>query len=58
MKYSNNNPSHIIYYGKTLPYFSIHLEHIVTDSLELKLRVPEHTVPNILEIQLGVRQTM
>ena len=48
LKYSHNVPSHIISSNKLLPYYSIRLEHIVPDSLELKLRIPEHIIPKIL----------
>ena len=58
LKYSHNITSHIISSGKLLPYYSIRLERIVPDSLELKSRVPEHIVPNIMELQSGVRQTV
>ena len=58
LKCSHNIPSHIISADKLLPYYSIQSEHIVPDSLELKLSVPEHMVPKILEIQSGVRQTV
>ena len=40
LKYSHNVPSHIVSSEKLLPYYSIRSEHIVPDSLELKLRIP------------------
>ena len=40
LKYSHNVPSHIISSEKILPYYSIKLEHIVPDILEIKLRIP------------------
>ena len=58
LKYSHNFPTHNISANKILPYYSIQSEHIVPDSLELKTVVPEHVVSNILELQLGVRQTV
>ena len=58
LKYSHNVPTHIIYSNKILPYYSIRSEHIVPDSLELKIGIPEHVVPNIIEPRLGVRQTV
>ena len=58
LKYSHNVPTRIISANKLLPYYSIRSEHIVLDSLELKTGGPEHVVPNILELQLGVRQTV
>ena len=50
LKYSHNMPIHIISANKLLPYYSIRSENIVSDSLELKKGVPEHVVPNILEL--------
>ena len=49
LRYIHNVPSHIISTDKVLPYYSIRLEHTVTDSQELKIGVPEHVVPKILE---------
>ena len=40
LKHSHNIPSLIISADKLLPYYSIRSEHIVPDSLELKLRIP------------------
>ena len=50
LKYSQNITSHIISSDKLLPYYSIKLEHIVTDILELKLSIPEHIISKILEL--------
>ena len=58
LKYSHNFPTRIISANKILPYYSIRSEHIDPDSLELKTVVPEHFVPNILELQSGVRPTV
>ena len=58
LKYSHNFPTHIISANKILPYYSIRSEHIVPDSLELKTRVPEHVVVNLLELKSGVIQTV
>ena len=58
LKYSHNVTTHIISANKILPYYSIRSEHIVADSLEPNRGVPEHVVPNILELQLGVRPTV
>ena len=58
LKYNHNVPTQIISANKILPYYSIQLEHIVPDTLELKTGVPEHVVPKILELQLGFRQTV
>ena len=58
LKYSHNVPTHIISADKILPYYSIRSEHIVLDSLELKIGVLEHVVPNILELHSGVRPTV
>ena len=58
LKYSHNFSTHIIAANKLLSYYSTLLEHIVSDSLELKTGVPEHVVPIIIELQLGVRQTV
>ena len=48
----------VIFSEKLLPNYSIWSEVIVTDILELKSSVPEHIIPKILELQLGVRQTV
>ena len=48
LKYNHNFP---ISANKLIPYYSIRMEHIVPESLELKTGVPEHAVPNILEPQ-------
>ena len=48
LNYSHNVHSHIISAGKLLSHYSIWLEDIVPYSLELKLSVPEHIVPNIM----------
>ena len=58
LKYSHNVPSHNISSEKLLPYYSIWLENIVQYSLELKLSIPEHIIPKMLELQSGVRQTL
>ena len=58
LKYSHNVPSYIISAEKLFPYYSIHSEHIFPDSIELKSIIPEHIVPNILELQLGSIQTV
>ena len=39
LKYNHNVPTHIISANKILPYYSILSEHIVPESLELKLGV-------------------
>ena len=39
LKYNHNVPTYNISTNKILPYYSIRLEHIVPDSLELKLGV-------------------
>ena len=51
LEYSHNVPTHIISAKTILPYYSIRLEHIVPNILELKSGFPEHVVPNILELQ-------
>ena len=51
LKYSHNVPTHIISAKKILPYYSIWSEHIISESIELRTGVPEHVVPNILELQ-------
>ena len=58
LEYSHNVPSNIISAEKLLPYYSIRSEHIVPDSLELKLIVPKHIIPKIMELQSGVRQNL
>ena len=58
LKYIPKVTSHTVSAEKLLPYHSIRLEHIVPDSLELKLSVPKHIVSNILVIQSGVRQNV
>ena len=58
MKYIYNVLSHIISAEKLLPYYSIRSKHIFPDSLELKSRFSEHIIPNILEIQLGLRKNV
>ena len=58
MKHSHNDPSHIISSEKLLPYYSIWSEHIVTANLELQSGVPEHIIPEILELQSRFRQTV
>ena len=50
LEYNHNVPTHIISDNKILPYYSIQSEHIVPESLELKTGVPEHVVPNIVEL--------
>ena len=40
LKYNYNVPTHIISANKLLPYYSMHSEHIVPDSLELKTGLP------------------
>ena len=55
LKCNHNVPTHIIYAYKILPYYFIRSEHIVSESLDLKTGVPEHVIPNILELQSDVR---
>ena len=55
LKYSHNFCTRIIYDNKILTYYSILSEYIVPDSLELKIGVLEHVITNILELQLRVR---
>ena len=57
LKYSHNVTTHIISTNKLLFYYSTQSEQIVTDSLDLKTGVPEHNVPKMIELQLGVRQS-
>ena len=58
LTYSHNVPTQIISANKLLLYYSIQSEYIFPDSLELNRGVPEKIVPNILELQSGVRQTV
>ena len=51
LKNSQNVPTHVTSAKNILPFYYIRSEHIVPDSLELKTGVPEHVVPNILELQ-------
>ena len=58
LKYIHTVLTHIISSNKILSCYSIRSENIVSESLEIKTGVPEHFVPNILELQSGVRQTV
>ena len=54
LKYNHSVPTHVLSANKILTYYSIRLEHIVTVSLELQSKVPEHIIPDILGIQSEV----